>query len=102
MTQSRGIRTSESGLYSYLFIGLLDDNVEYIVCSASIKLTKLEINPVNHSNMPPSETHFLSSSVRASCQLTVGSRDRSPLNWDVLVTPGIPIATSDLPPVRNR
>src|SRR5437870_12745135 len=28
----------------------------------------------------------------------VGTRDISPLNWDVLVTPGIPIATSDLPP----
>ena len=27
----------------------------------------------------------------------VGTRD-IPLNWDVLVTPGIPIATSDLPP----
>jgi hypothetical protein len=38
-----------------LGIGLLDDNVEYIVCSASIKLTKLEINPVNRSNMPQYE-----------------------------------------------
>ena len=28
----------------------------------------------------------------------VGTRDISQLNWDVLVTPGIPIATSDLPP----
>jgi hypothetical protein len=29
----------------------------------------------------------------------VGTRDISPpLNWYVLVTPGIPIATSDLPP----
>ena len=28
----------------------------------------------------------------------VGSRDITPLTWDVLVTPGIPIATSDLPP----
>ena len=28
----------------------------------------------------------------------VGIRDVSQLNWDVLVTPGIPIATSDLPP----
>jgi glyoxylase-like metal-dependent hydrolase (beta-lactamase superfamily II) len=28
----------------------------------------------------------------------VGTRDISPLKWDVLVTPGIPIATSDLPP----
>jgi glyoxylase-like metal-dependent hydrolase (beta-lactamase superfamily II) len=28
----------------------------------------------------------------------VGSRDVSQLNWDVLVTPGIPVATSDLPP----
>jgi glyoxylase-like metal-dependent hydrolase (beta-lactamase superfamily II) len=28
----------------------------------------------------------------------VGTRDIPPLNWDVLVTPGIPIATSDLPP----
>ena len=28
----------------------------------------------------------------------VGTRDIQPLNWDVLVTPGIPIATSDLPP----
>jgi glyoxylase-like metal-dependent hydrolase (beta-lactamase superfamily II) len=27
----------------------------------------------------------------------VGTRDIPPLNWDVLVTPGIPIATSDLP-----
>src|SRR5919204_6387564 len=28
----------------------------------------------------------------------VGTRDSHPLNWDVFVTPGIPIATSDLPP----
>jgi hypothetical protein len=28
----------------------------------------------------------------------VGTRDIPQLNWDVLVTPGIPIATSDLPP----
>jgi hypothetical protein len=28
----------------------------------------------------------------------VGTRDVPPLNWDVLITPGIPIATSDLPP----
>ena len=28
----------------------------------------------------------------------VGTKDIPPLNWDVLVTPGIPIATSDLPP----
>jgi glyoxylase-like metal-dependent hydrolase (beta-lactamase superfamily II) len=28
----------------------------------------------------------------------VGPRDIPQLNWDVLVTPGIPIATSDLPP----
>jgi len=28
----------------------------------------------------------------------VGTRDIPPLNWDVLVTPGIPIATSELPP----
>jgi hypothetical protein len=28
----------------------------------------------------------------------IGTRDISPLKWDVLVTPGIPIATSDLPP----
>ena len=28
----------------------------------------------------------------------VGTRDIPPLNWDVLITPGIPIATSDLPP----
>jgi glyoxylase-like metal-dependent hydrolase (beta-lactamase superfamily II) len=28
----------------------------------------------------------------------VGTRDIQPLNWDVLVTPGIPIATSDLLP----
>src|SRR5512133_481258 len=28
----------------------------------------------------------------------VGTRDIQPLNWDVFVTPGIPIATSDLPP----
>ena len=28
----------------------------------------------------------------------VGDRNIPPLNWDVLVTPGIPIATSDLPP----
>ncbi|HEY1247712.1 MAG TPA: MBL fold metallo-hydrolase [Nitrososphaera sp.] len=28
----------------------------------------------------------------------VRTRDIPPLNWDVLVTPGIPIATSDLPP----
>jgi glyoxylase-like metal-dependent hydrolase (beta-lactamase superfamily II) len=28
----------------------------------------------------------------------VRTRDIPPLNWDVLVTPGIPIAMSDLPP----
>ena len=28
----------------------------------------------------------------------VGTRDIAPLNWDVFVTPGIPIATNDLPP----
>jgi glyoxylase-like metal-dependent hydrolase (beta-lactamase superfamily II) len=28
----------------------------------------------------------------------VGTRDIPPLNWDVLVTPGIPNATNDLPP----
>ncbi len=28
----------------------------------------------------------------------VRNRDSSPLNWDVFVTPGIPIATNDLPP----
>jgi hypothetical protein len=28
----------------------------------------------------------------------VGTRAIQPLNWDVLVTPGIPIVTSDLPP----
>jgi len=28
----------------------------------------------------------------------VGARDISQLNWDVLITPGIPIVTSDLPP----
>jgi glyoxylase-like metal-dependent hydrolase (beta-lactamase superfamily II) len=28
----------------------------------------------------------------------VGTRNIPPLNWDVFVTPGIPIATSDLPP----
>ena len=28
----------------------------------------------------------------------VETRDVSQLNWDVLVTPGVPIATSDLPP----
>ena len=28
----------------------------------------------------------------------VGNRNIPPLNWDVFVTPGIPIATSDLPP----
>jgi glyoxylase-like metal-dependent hydrolase (beta-lactamase superfamily II) len=28
----------------------------------------------------------------------VGTRDISQLNWDVLITPGIPIATTDLPP----
>src|SRR6185295_17770781 len=28
----------------------------------------------------------------------VGTRDIPPLNWDVFVTPGIPIATSDMPP----
>ena len=28
----------------------------------------------------------------------IGDRNIPPLNWDVLVTPGIPIATSDLPP----
>jgi glyoxylase-like metal-dependent hydrolase (beta-lactamase superfamily II) len=28
----------------------------------------------------------------------VGTRDTAPLNWDVFVTPGIPIATNDLPP----
>src|SRR5215204_7433682 len=27
----------------------------------------------------------------------VGTRDIPPLNWDVLMTPGIPIVTSDLP-----
>jgi glyoxylase-like metal-dependent hydrolase (beta-lactamase superfamily II) len=32
----------------------------------------------------------------------VGTRDIPPLNWDVLVTPGIPIATSDLPPDTNE
>ena len=32
----------------------------------------------------------------------VGTRDIPPLNWDVLVTPGIPIATSDLPPVMKQ
>jgi glyoxylase-like metal-dependent hydrolase (beta-lactamase superfamily II) len=32
----------------------------------------------------------------------VGTRDIPPLNWDVLVTPGIPIATSDLPPGTNQ
>jgi hypothetical protein len=28
----------------------------------------------------------------------VGTRDVAQLNWDVLVTPGIPVVTSDLPP----
>ena len=28
----------------------------------------------------------------------VGTRDVPQLNWDVLVTPGIPVVTSDLPP----
>jgi hypothetical protein len=28
----------------------------------------------------------------------VGTKDFSQLNWDVLITPGIPIATTDLPP----
>jgi glyoxylase-like metal-dependent hydrolase (beta-lactamase superfamily II) len=28
----------------------------------------------------------------------VGNRDSMPLNWDVFVTPGIPIVTSDMPP----
>ncbi len=28
----------------------------------------------------------------------VGNRDSAPLNWDVFVTPGIPIVTSDMPP----
>ena len=28
----------------------------------------------------------------------VGTRDIHPLNWDVLITPGIPIATTDPPP----
>jgi hypothetical protein len=28
----------------------------------------------------------------------VGTGDSPPLNWDVHVTPGIPIDTSDLPP----
>jgi len=32
----------------------------------------------------------------------VGTGDIPPLNWDVLVTPGIPIATSDLPPGTNQ
>ena len=32
----------------------------------------------------------------------VGTRDISPLNWDVLVTPDIPIATSDLPPGMKK
>jgi glyoxylase-like metal-dependent hydrolase (beta-lactamase superfamily II) len=32
----------------------------------------------------------------------VGTRDIPPLNWDVFVTPGIPIATSDLPPGTNQ
>src|SRR5438093_13413098 len=32
----------------------------------------------------------------------VRGRDIPPLNWDVLVTPGIPIATSDLPPGTNQ
>lgn len=32
----------------------------------------------------------------------VGTRDIPPLNWEVFVTPGIPIATSDLPPGTNQ
>ena len=32
----------------------------------------------------------------------VGNRNSSPLNWDVFVTPGIPIATNDLPPGVNQ
>jgi hypothetical protein len=32
----------------------------------------------------------------------VGTRDIPPLNWNVLVTRGIPIATSDLPPVMKQ
>jgi glyoxylase-like metal-dependent hydrolase (beta-lactamase superfamily II) len=32
----------------------------------------------------------------------VGTRDIQPLNWDVLVTPGIPIATSELPPGQKQ
>ena len=28
----------------------------------------------------------------------VGTRDIQPLKWDVFVTPGIPIATPDMPP----
>jgi hypothetical protein len=28
----------------------------------------------------------------------VGTRDIPQLNWDVLVTPGIPVVTSDVPP----
>ena len=32
----------------------------------------------------------------------VATRDIQPLNWDVLLTPGIPIARTDLPPgVKN-
>ena len=32
----------------------------------------------------------------------VGNRDSAPLNWDVFVTPGVPIATNDLPPGVNQ
>jgi glyoxylase-like metal-dependent hydrolase (beta-lactamase superfamily II) len=32
----------------------------------------------------------------------VGNRNSAPLNWDVFVTPGIPIATNDLPPGVNQ
>jgi hypothetical protein len=32
----------------------------------------------------------------------VRNRDSAPLNWDVFVTPGIPIATKDLPPGANQ
>lgn len=31
-----------------------------------------------------------------------GTRDMQPLNWDVLVTPGIPIVTNDRPPGVNQ
>ena len=43
--------------------------------------------------------YLQSYSPKAYIMTEVGTRDiQPPLNWDVFVTPGIPIATTDLPP----